>query len=45
MGLTVPPGTNLHVGKKFGMVGSHCTTREELERKQVPLCHLEEIVK
>ena len=29
MGPTVPPGTNLHVGKKFGRVGSHCTTREE----------------
>ena len=32
MGLTVPPETNLHVGKKFGRGGSHCTTREELER-------------
>ena len=27
MGLTVPPETNLHVGKKFGRIGSHCTTR------------------
>ena len=45
MGLTVPPGTNLHRGKKFDRVGSHCTTREELERKQVSLYHLEEIVK
>ena len=39
----MPPGMNLQ--KKFGRVGSHCTTREELERKQVPLCHLEDIVK
>ena len=27
MGLTVLPGTNLYVGKKFGKVGSHCITR------------------
>ena len=41
MGPTVPPGTNLHVGKEFGRGGSHCITREELERRQVPLCHFE----
>ena len=39
MGPTVPPGTNLHVGKEFGRGGSHCITREELESRQVPLCH------
>ena len=45
MGPTVPPWMKLHTGKKFGRGGSHCTTREELERRQVPLCHLEETVK
>ena len=45
MGPTVPPWMKLHAGKKFGRGGSHCTTREELDRKQVPLCHLEETVK
>ena len=33
MGLTVPPGTNLHVGKKSGKGGSHFTTTEELESR------------
>ena len=37
MGLTVSPGTNLHVGKNFGRAGSHYATRDELERRQVPL--------
>ena len=32
MGLSVPPGTNLHVGKKMGRAGYNCTTWEELER-------------
>ena len=39
MSPNVPPGTNLHVGKKFVRGGSHCTTREELERRQVQLYH------
>ena len=39
MGPTVPPGTNLHVGKKFGRGGSHFSTMGELERRQVPLYH------
>ena len=29
VGPTVPPGINLHVGKKFGRTGSHCATRKE----------------
>ena len=37
MGPTVPLGIYLHVGKKFGGDGSHCTTWEELESRQVPL--------
>ena len=37
MGPTVPPGMYLHVGKWFGRTGSHCITKEELERRQVPL--------
>ena len=37
MSLTAPLGTNLHVEKKFGRGGSHCATREELERRQVSL--------
>ena len=39
MGPPVPPWMKLHAGKKFGRGGSHCTTRKELERRQVPLCH------
>ena len=39
MGRTVSPGKNLHVGKKFGRGESHCTSKEELERRQVPLYH------
>ena len=35
----MPPGMNLHVDKWFGRTGSHCTTREELKRRQVPLYH------
>ena len=35
----MPPGTNLNVGNYFGKTGSHCTTREELKRRQVPLYH------
>ena len=32
VGPTVSPWMKLHAGKKFGRGGSHCTTREELER-------------
>ena len=39
VGPTIPLGMNLHVGKKFGRDGSHCTTGVELERRQVPMCH------
>ena len=33
MSLTLPPGTNLYVGKKMCRAGSTCTIREELERR------------
>ena len=36
MGLTVPPETNLHVGKKFGRIGSHCTTRRRAREEAGP---------
>ena len=36
MGLTVPPETNLHVGKKFGRIGSHCTTRRGAREEAGP---------
>ena len=45
MGRTVPPETNLHVGKKMGRAGSHCATmdeiacREEVLQGWVPLYH------
>ena len=39
VGPTVSSGTNLHVAKKFGRGGSNCTSKEELERRQVSLCH------
>ena len=29
MGLTLPPETNLHVGKKFGRIGSHYVPRDK----------------
>ena len=40
MGPTAPPGMNLHVEKKFCRDGSQCTSRDELERRYVPLYHL-----
>ena len=36
MGVTVPPETNLHVGKKFGRIGSHCTTRRGAREEAGP---------
>ena len=36
MGLTLPPETNLHVGKKFGRIGSHCTTRRGAREEADP---------
>ena len=37
MGPNGPPGTNLHVTAKFGRTASHCTSREELDRREVSL--------
>ena len=34
VGPTVPLGIHLHVEKKFGRDGSHCTTREGRTRKE-----------
>ena len=36
MGITVPPGTKLHVEKNFGRAGSKCTTREKLPSRHTP---------
>ena len=30
---TVPLGINLHIGKKLGRDGSHCTTRQEIVKQ------------
>ena len=40
MGLTLPPETNLHVGKKFGRIGSHCTTRRGAREEAGPTVSL-----
>ena len=34
VGLTVPLGINLHVGKKFGRTRSHCATRKEIVKQR-----------
>ena len=39
MGPIVLLGIHLHVGKKLGRDGSHCTTGGDLERRQFPMCH------